>query len=86
MDRKSRKVFVMNNINSRYIEQAIFILKEKEDTKMNKAVISEAEKIVERYLAGTPEDKKSAAKSGTRFLFLIIPAIVFAAFVAFRLF
>ncbi len=84
MNKHSKKVFVMNNLNSRYIEQAIFILKDKE-SKLNDAVITEAEKIVSRYLAGE-ENKKSAAKSGTVFIiFAAVMAVLLAIYAAVKI-
>ncbi len=82
MNKHSKKVFVMNNLNSRYIEQAIFILKDNE-TRLSDSVIYEAEKIVSRYLAGEENNKKSAAKSGTVFMvFAGLIALLLAVYTA----
>ncbi len=66
---KSKKVFVVKNFKSPYIEEAIFILREDvppSDTVLPDAV-SEAERIIAGYLNGLdcpqpPKRKKSGGK------------------------
>ncbi len=71
----TKKVFVMKNFKSPYIEQAIFILRE--DAKENDGAFhaaEEAERIVEAYLASDgaalPNEKKHARLAPKLFAFL----------------
>ncbi len=62
---KSKKVFVMKNFKSPYIEEAIFILRE--DTPGEGVLpdaVSEAERIVTGYLSGlsAPKPKKKKGR------------------------
>jgi len=54
-DRKSRRVVIINNINSETIDQAIFILKsDKSDTRINGTretdIVFEAQNIINSYV------------------------------------
>ena len=64
---KSKKVFVVKHFKSPYIEEAIFILREgaTSETALPDAV-SEAEKIIDGYLAGldVPVPRKKRMRVG----------------------
>ena len=54
-DRKSRRVVIINNINSDTIDQAIFILKsDKKDAQLSKSadgdIVREAQNIINNYI------------------------------------
>lgn len=73
---KSKKVFVVKNFKSPYIEEAIFILRE--DAPSEAALpdaVSEAERIVTGYLAGLdcpkPPKKKRRGRIFAAFLGLL---------------
>lgn len=56
---RTKKVFMLKNIKSPYIEQAIFILRE--DAPEGKYdVVREAEKIVESYMGSSIRPKKKS--------------------------
>ena len=67
MKRTNKRAFIMENCNSPYIAQAIFILKdgfEAENTK----VITEAERIVAAYMGRKPHVAEKGKKYHTKLI------------------
>jgi len=84
-DRKSRRVVIINNINSDTIDQAIFILKSDQPDSLQKSresyIVREAQSIinsyvrqVERFRSGET-DKKSTRKRKRRNKNIFVTAI-----------
>ena len=69
MNNNTRKIVVLNKLNSPRIEQAIFILRDEANITENDAV-SEAQKIVDNYLRSLSgaQDKKKKRKLNCSFL------------------
>lgn len=55
--RGTKKVVILNKVKSPLISQAIFILKDEVENEFS--ALSEAERIVDEYIFGTKEQKKS---------------------------
>ena len=73
MNNNTRKIVVLNNLKSPRIEQAIFILRDENVTNEADAV-SEAQRIVEAYLAETRRplmDRNSKNKNKNKRLFFL---------------
>ena len=73
MNNNTRRIVVLNNLKSRCIEQAIFILRD--DSSPSEAdAISEAERIVDAYLTENsqtlPDKKEKSRKKQKRLFFL----------------
>lgn len=73
IDKKSRRVVIINNIRSESIDQAIFILKDPSikasSTFSEKEIVSEAQDIIDRYMRQVerlkyPQNSKKAQKKG----------------------
>ena len=78
MNNNTRKIVVLNNLKSQRIEQAIFILRDENVTNEADAV-SEAQRIVEAYLAETRRplmEKNTKNKKKGKGLFFLCGAIV----------
>ena len=76
MNNNTRKIVVLNNLKSPRIEQAIFILRDENVTNEADAV-SEAQRIVEAYLAETRRplmEKSSKSKNKNKGLFFLCSA------------
>lgn len=48
--KSAKKVVIINDIKSTSIEQAIFILKDKEGIEFGESILDEANKIVQNYI------------------------------------
>lgn len=90
MNNNTRKIVVLNNLDSPKIEQAIFILREEIQISENDAV-HEAQRIVDLYaksLNATPaETKKQKPRAGFLFgmaLYTILTVVMTAYLVALR--
>ena len=83
---KSKKVFVVKNFKSPYIEEAIFILREgaTSETALPDAV-SEAEKIIDGYLAGLDMPKPRKKRKGSGFLYLFAGLLALSGILIFLL-
>ena len=79
MNNTTRKIVVLNNLKSQRIEQAIFILRDEKVTNEADAV-SEAQRIVEAYLAETKrtlaEKNPKNKKKNKGFFFLCTATII----------
>ena len=83
--KSSRRVVIINNIKSDSIEQAIFILRGKTNTKPDSSVLREAQEIIDNYvhkISGsdeeilyTPRGSKKSIKKGLITTALVVGAI-----------
>lgn len=69
-DRKSRRVVIINNINSETIDQAIFILKsDKKDVAINRGketdIVNEAQNIINSYVRQVERLKVGMSEKNT---------------------
>ncbi len=81
---KSKKVFVVKNFKSPYIEEAIFILRE--DAPSAEALpdaVSEAERIVTGYLAGLDCPRPPEKRARGRIFAALLGILSFAALMFF---
>ena len=78
MNNNTRKIVVLNNLNSPRIEQAIFILREEADISECDAV-AEAQKIVNDYLNSLSAPLKKPRKKIAPTFFLGMAIYTFAA-------
>ncbi len=81
---QAKKVFVVKNFKSPYIEQAIFILRE--DTPSAAALpdaVSEAERIITGYLQGLDCPQKAPKKSHKKWPLAIIGCLAFVGLIYF---
>ena len=71
MKNNTRKIVVLNNIDSPRIEQAIFILKEEASCPDESAAVKEAQRIVDTYVKNlySPILKKQKKKPQLRLIF-----------------
>ncbi len=69
MNNNTRKIVVLNNLNSPRIEQAIFILRDEVEVSGSDA-LSEAQRIVDMYVKSleSPPAERKEKKPGARFL------------------
>lgn len=69
MNNNTRKIVVLNNLNSSRIEQAIFILRDEVEVSGSDA-LSEAQRIVDMYVKSleSPTAERKEKKPGARFL------------------
>ncbi len=87
MFKKTKKFFVLKNLKSQFIEQAIFVLKEKTpDPDPCSDVVREAEKIIEGYLEklgynprATKKRPKSSMLVNIMVVLVVAAAVVLAA-------
>ena len=90
MNNNTRKIVVLNKLNSQMIEQAIFILRDEVQGKENDA-LSEAQRIVDCYIksltsSSSKESKKKKPKLGFfvgMALYTVATIIMTAYFMAF---
>lgn len=82
MQTRSKNVVIINNVNSKYIEQAIIILKSPAGDEYE-CIIEEAEKIIgscdNRVLSRTPVIKKNRRKSKINLALVLLAAVAAAA-------
>ncbi len=71
MKNNTRKIVVLNNIDSPRIEQAIFILKDEASCPDESAAVAEAQRIVDTYVKNlySPILKKQKKKPQLRLIF-----------------
>jgi hypothetical protein len=78
---KPKKVIVISDVRSDYIEQAILILKpEKKETLKNDFLLREATAIIENYNKRLPAERVQAKKQKKQFPY---PKALIASFVVF---
>ena len=70
MNNNTRKIVVLNKLNSPRIEQAIFILRDEVNITENDAV-SEAQKIVDNYLRSLSDAQYKKKKRKLNYNFLL---------------
>ena len=60
-DKKSRRVLIINNIQSETIDQAIFILKsDRRSSKPNPGIAGEAQRIINDYINRVEQNKSTS--------------------------
>ncbi len=72
IDKKSRRVVIINNLRSHAIDQAIFILKDTAFQKVatEKDLVSEAQSIIDRYISQVECLKETSCSSPKKSGFL----------------